>query len=82
MEPHGGARAVAEREPAGRLRPDAMSEWFAARPSGTEDIYEIYAETFGGEDHLERIVGEAQAMVDGSLGVKRNNAEGGSLVEH
>ncbi len=47
-----------------------MNGWFAARPSGTESIYEIYAESFGGEDHLDRIVDEAQAMVDGALGAK------------
>jgi phosphoglucomutase len=41
--------------------------WFAARPSGTEDIYKIYAESFKGEDHLRRIIGEAQAMVDAAL---------------
>ena len=42
----------------------AKSGWFAARPSGTENIYKIYAESFRGKEHLERIVDEAQAMVD------------------
>jgi phosphoglucomutase len=37
--------------------------WFAARPSGTEDIYKIYAESFRGEDHLKMIFGEAQEIV-------------------
>jgi phosphoglucomutase len=41
--------------------------WFAARPSGTEEIYKIYAESFKGEDHLRQIVTEAQAMVDAAL---------------
>ncbi|MBC7574539.1 MAG: alpha-D-glucose phosphate-specific phosphoglucomutase [Herminiimonas sp.] len=41
--------------------------WFAARPSGTEDIYKIYAESFKGQDHLRQIVVEAQAMVDAAL---------------
>ncbi len=41
--------------------------WFAARPSGTEDIYKIYAESFKGADHLRQIVTEAQAMVDAAL---------------
>ena len=41
--------------------------WFAARPSGTEDIYKIYAESFKGQDHLRQIVVEAQAMVDTAL---------------
>jgi len=42
-------------------------DWFAARPSGTEDIYKIYAESFRGADHLRRILEEAQAMVDAAL---------------
>ncbi|PLY39790.1 phosphoglucomutase, alpha-D-glucose phosphate-specific [Janthinobacterium sp. ROICE36] len=41
--------------------------WFAARPSGTEDIYKIYAESFNGKDHLRQIVREAQVMVDAAL---------------
>jgi phosphoglucomutase len=41
--------------------------WFAARPSGTEDVYKIYAESFLGEDHLERIIEEAQAVVGRAL---------------
>ena len=43
--------------------------WFAARPSGTEDIYKIYAESFSGKDQLRRILTEAQAIVDAELGV-------------
>jgi len=41
--------------------------WFAARPSGTEDIYKIYAESFQGTDHLDQIVGEAQKIVDAAI---------------
>ena len=41
--------------------------WFAARPSGTENVYKVYAESFRGEDHLERIVEEAQAVVGRAL---------------
>ncbi|CAN5731054.1 phosphoglucomutase (alpha-D-glucose-1,6-bisphosphate-dependent) [soil metagenome] len=41
--------------------------WFAARPSGTEDIYKIYGESFLGTDHLKRILEEAQHVVDGAL---------------
>jgi phosphoglucomutase len=41
--------------------------WFAARPSGTEDIYKIYAESFSGHDHLQSILQEAQAIVDGAI---------------
>ena len=41
--------------------------WFAARPSGTESVYKIYAESFLGEDHVGQIQAEAQALVDGAL---------------
>jgi phosphoglucomutase len=41
--------------------------WFAARPSGTEDVYKVYAESFQGDDHLERIIDEAQALVSSTL---------------
>jgi phosphoglucomutase len=41
--------------------------WFAARPSGTEDIYKIYAESFRGVDQLNRILAEAQRIVDAAL---------------
>ena len=45
----------------------AESGCFAAWPSGTEDIYEIYAESFRGEDHLSRILEEAQTIVSDAL---------------
>jgi len=41
--------------------------WFAARPSGTEDIYKVYGESFRGKDHLQTVLQEAQAMVDRAL---------------
>jgi phosphoglucomutase len=41
--------------------------WFAARPSGTEDIYKIYAESFKSAEHLDAIVREAQAIVGDAL---------------
>jgi phosphoglucomutase len=41
--------------------------WFAARPSGTEDVYKIYAETFAGEEHLKRIQAEAKELVNAAL---------------
>jgi phosphoglucomutase len=41
--------------------------WFAARPSGTEDIYKIYAESFHDETHLGRLIAEAQRIVDAAL---------------
>jgi phosphoglucomutase len=43
------------------------SGWFAARPSGTEDIYKIYAESFRGPDHLRQILEEAQTIVSDAL---------------
>ena len=51
----------------GGLKVIAENGWFAARPSGTEDIYKIYAESFRGTDHLHRITEEAQAIVDATL---------------
>ncbi len=51
--------------PIGGLKVTAENGWFAARPSGTEDVYKIYAESFLGEDHLRRIQEEARDMVDG-----------------
>jgi len=49
------------------LKVVAESGWFAARPSGTEDIYKIYAESFRGADHLRRIQEEAQTIVSAAL---------------
>ncbi|MBA3833307.1 MAG: alpha-D-glucose phosphate-specific phosphoglucomutase [Chthoniobacterales bacterium] len=60
-------RAPGNDAPIGGLKVTAASGWFAARPSGTEDIYKIYAESFRGPDHLRRIVDEAQTMVDKAL---------------
>jgi phosphoglucomutase len=42
--------------------------WFAARPSGTEDVYKIYAESFVGEDHLRQVQAEAREIVDAAIG--------------
>ncbi|MGE5142382.1 MAG: phosphoglucomutase (alpha-D-glucose-1,6-bisphosphate-dependent) [Acidobacteriota bacterium] len=53
--------------PIGGVKVIADGGWFAARPSGTEDIYKIYAESFRGGDHLRRIVQEAQGIVDDAL---------------
>ena len=53
--------------PIGGLKVVAENGWFAARPSGTEDIYKIYAESFRGTDHLRRILAEAQAFVGAAL---------------
>ena len=51
----------------GGLKVVAANGWFAARPSGTENIYKIYAESFKDEHHLQAIVGEAQQIVDAAL---------------
>jgi phosphoglucomutase len=53
--------------PIGGLKVGAESGWFAARPSGTEDIYKIYAESFQGADHLRRILEQAQAIVSDAV---------------
>ena len=53
--------------PIGGLKVMAKSGWFAARPSGTESIYKIYAESFVGADHLRRVLEDAQAIVDDAL---------------
>ena len=45
----------------------APSGWFAARPSGTEDVYKLYAESFKGSDHLRRIQDEAQAVIQNAI---------------
>jgi phosphoglucomutase len=52
----------------GGLKVIAANGWFAARPSGTEDIYKIYAESFIGEEHLKRITAEAMDIVDKAFG--------------
>jgi phosphoglucomutase len=56
--------------PIGGLKVVAESGWFAARPSGTEDIYKIYAESFQGADHLHRIQEEAQAIVSAAMAAR------------
>ena len=60
-------RAPGNNAPLGGLKVTAESGWFAARPSGTEDIYKIYAESFSGPDHLRRIQEDAQAIVSNAL---------------
>ena len=60
--------------PIGGVKVIAQNGWFAARPSGTEDIYKIYAESFRGADHLHRILDEAQAMVNETLAATPNRS--------
>ncbi|HET7552459.1 MAG TPA: phosphoglucomutase (alpha-D-glucose-1,6-bisphosphate-dependent) [Gemmatimonadaceae bacterium] len=54
--------------PLGGVKVSSATGWFAARPSGTEEIYKIYAESFRGREALAKILEEAQAMVDAALG--------------
>ena len=60
-------RAPGNGAPIGGLKVVSASGWFAARPSGTENIYKIYAESFKSESHLEAIVEEAQQIVNNAL---------------
>jgi len=55
--------------PIGGLRVVARCGWFAARPSGTENTYKIYAESFVDQAHLDTIVAEARAIVDRAMGL-------------
>lgn len=60
-------RAPGNDAPIGGLKVESEEGWFAARPSGTEDIYKIYAESFRDEAHLDRIVEEARGVVDAAF---------------
>jgi phosphoglucomutase len=60
-------KAPGNNAPIGGLKVAAASGWFAARPSGTEKIYKIYAESFKNEKHLQAIVSEAQQIVNNAL---------------
>lgn len=59
--------APGNHQPLGGVKVTSATGWFAARPSGTEDMYKIYAESFRGADQVERILEEAQAIVDRAL---------------
>jgi phosphoglucomutase len=54
--------------PLGGLKVVTRRGWFAARPSGTEEVYKIYAESFAGTEHLRQIQQEAQSLVGKALG--------------
>lgn len=60
--------------PIGGIKVTSASGWFAARPSGTEDIYKIYAESFKGAEHLQALLHEAQGIVDTALAAPRATA--------
>jgi phosphoglucomutase len=64
------SRAPAGDAPIGGVKVMTDSGWFAARPSGTESVYKLYAESFKGEDHLKRVLEEAQALLGAVLGRK------------
>jgi phosphoglucomutase len=67
-------RAPGNGAPIGGLKVSSENGWFAARPSGTEDIYKIYAESFRGADHLRQIQGEAQTIVSAALAAQTGPA--------
>ena len=67
-------RAPGNNAAIGGLKVVAKGGWFAARPSGTENIYKIYAESFKSEQHLDSIVVEAHEIVNNAL---RSSAAGG-----
>jgi phosphoglucomutase len=54
-------------EPIGGIKVSTAHGWFVARPSGTEDLYKLYAESFAGPKHLQRLLREAQGMVDAAM---------------
>jgi phosphoglucomutase len=60
-------RAPGNNAPIGGLKVTTASGWFAARPSGTENVYKIYAESFRSQDQLDRLVAEAQQIVNAAL---------------
>jgi phosphoglucomutase len=68
--------APGDGKPIGGVKVVAKNGWFAARPSGTEDIYKIYAESFLGQDHLRRIQEEAQTIVSDTLARSAGAAAG------
>ena len=60
-------RAPGNDAPIGGVKVVAESAWFAARPSGTENVYKVYAESFRGEEHLGRVIAEAEGLVARAL---------------
>ena len=60
-------KAPANQAPIGGLKVTTKNGWFAARPSGTENIYKIYAESFKSQSHLDSIIDEARYIVEQAL---------------
>jgi phosphoglucomutase len=65
--------APCNHEPIGGLKVVSASGWFAARPSGPENIYKIYAESFKDQSHLNAIIDEAQQIVNNTLAASSSN---------
>ena len=70
-------RAPGNKAPIGDLKVVAANGWFAARPSGTENIYKIYAESFQDEAPMDTIVGEARETVSNTLESSHNTSRQG-----
>jgi len=66
--------APGNQAPIGGLKVVTAQGWFAVRPSGTEDVYKLYAESFRGGDHLRRIQEEAQAITSAALGPRADRS--------
>ena len=60
-------RARQTMQPSAASSVSTANGWFAARPSGTEDVYKIYGESFRGEEHLKQVLAEAQQVVDAAI---------------
>ncbi len=75
------ARAPANNKPIGGLKVVTQNGWFAARPSGTENICKIYAESFLSQAHLDVIVAEAQAIVSNAVAMSRKTAANSPSIE-
>jgi phosphoglucomutase len=75
-------RAPGNGEPIGGLKVVAPGGWFAARPSGTEDVYKIYAESFRDQRHLDAVVGEARRIVNDALAAGRAEPVKGPRDSH
>ncbi|HLX72785.1 MAG TPA: phosphoglucomutase, alpha-D-glucose phosphate-specific, partial [Verrucomicrobiae bacterium] len=70
-------RAPGNNAPIGGLKIVSATGWFAARPSGTESLYKIYAESLKSQEHLNKIVDEAREIVNNALKSSTHEAEAG-----